>query len=61
MIRWFIVNCIKSNWNYIVVDVSEMLGVYFKIVCNWICVGLLVIDVNCFFLINGVDLKVYLK
>ena len=61
MTRRFTANRIKSNRNYTVADVSETLGVHFKTVRNWIRVGLPVIDANRPLLINGADLKVYLK
>ncbi len=37
-------NCIKSNRNYTVIDISETLGVHPKTVRNWIRVGLPVVD-----------------
>jgi len=51
---------IKSNRNYTVIDVSEMLGVHPKTVRKWIRVGLPVVDTKRPLLINGADLKVHL-
>ena len=52
---------IKSNRNYTVMDISETLGVHPKTVRNWIRVGLPVVDDKRPLLINGADLKAYLK
>ncbi|RPA35264.1 helix-turn-helix domain-containing protein [Shewanella frigidimarina] len=54
-------NRVKINRNYTVMDVSETLGVHPKTVRNWIHAGLQVIDDNRPLLIQGADLKLYLK
>ncbi|WP_244896785.1 helix-turn-helix domain-containing protein [Vibrio panuliri] len=55
------INRIKSNRNYTVIDVSESLGVHPKTVRNWIKVGLPIVDCKRPLLINGADLKAYLR
>ena len=54
-------NRVKINRNYTVMDVSETLGVHPKTVRNWIRAGLSVIDESRPLLIQGADLKLYLK
>lgn len=54
-------NRIKIHRCYTVMDVSETLGVHPKTVRNWIRVGLPVIDDKRPLLIDGADLKIYLK
>lgn len=64
--RWIMsrrntISRIKGNRNLTVIDVSETLSVHPKTVRNWIRAGLPVVDTNRPLLINGSDLKVYLK
>ncbi|MES1311481.1 helix-turn-helix domain-containing protein [Vibrio cholerae] len=54
-------NRIKIHRNYTVIEVSEVLGVHPKTARNWIRAGLTVADTKRPLLINGADLKVYLK
>ncbi|HIF9158919.1 TPA: helix-turn-helix domain-containing protein [Photobacterium damselae] len=54
-------NRIKSHSSYTVVDVSEVLSVVPKTVRNWIKAGLPVADKSRPLLIEGRDLKVFLK
>lgn len=54
-------NRIKIHRCYTVIDVSETLGVHPKTVRNWIRVGLPVVDEKRPLLIDGADLKIYLK
>lgn len=54
-------NRIKINRSYTVMDASETLGVHPKTVRNWIRAGLLVIDETRPLLIQGADLKLFLK
>jgi RNase P subunit RPR2 len=54
-------NRIKIHRSYTVIDVSETLGVHPKTVRNWIRAGLPVIDETRPLLIQGADLKLYLK
>ncbi|MCL1093660.1 helix-turn-helix domain-containing protein [Shewanella kaireitica] len=54
-------NRIKIHRSYTVMDVSETLGVHPKTVRNWIHAGLSVIDETRPLLIQGTDLKLYLK
>ncbi|NOH69065.1 helix-turn-helix domain-containing protein [Vibrio rotiferianus] len=55
------VNRIKSHRYYTVREVSDVLGVHFKTIRNWLKVGLPVADETRPLLIRGTDLKVYLK
>ena len=61
MSKRFNPNRIKINSSYTVKDISEVLGVNPKTVRNWIRVGLPVIDDKRPLLIQGADLKLYLK
>ncbi|GIU13543.1 MULTISPECIES: helix-turn-helix domain-containing protein [unclassified Shewanella] len=54
-------NRIKIHRSYTVMDVSATLGVHPKTVRNWIRAGLSVIDETRPLLIQGTDLKLYLK
>ncbi|MGF1869697.1 helix-turn-helix domain-containing protein [Photobacterium indicum] len=54
-------NRIKTHRNYTVIDASETLGVHPKTIRNWLKVGLPIVDEKRPLLINGSDLKVYLK
>lgn len=54
-------NRIKIHRLYTVIEVSETLGVHPKTVRNWIHAGLPVIDESRPLLIQGADLKLYLK
>ena len=54
-------NRIKIHRLYTVIEVSETLGVHPKTVRNWIRAGLPVIDGSRPLLIQGADLKLYLK
>ncbi|RTR40554.1 DNA-binding protein [Shewanella canadensis] len=54
-------NRIKIHRSYTVIEVSETLGVHPKTVRNWIRAGLPVIDETRPLLIQGADLKLYLK
>ncbi|MCG3884712.1 helix-turn-helix domain-containing protein [Photobacterium leiognathi] len=54
-------NRIKSHRNYTVIELSEALGVHPKTVRNWLRVGLPVADEKRPLLINGTDVKIYLK
>ncbi|MEH6445759.1 MAG: helix-turn-helix domain-containing protein [Oceanospirillaceae bacterium] len=54
-------NRIKIHRSYTAMDVSETLGVHPKTVRNWIHAGLPVIDEARPLLIQGADLKLYLK
>ena len=54
-------NRIKSHSSYTVIEVSDALGVHPKTVRNWIRVGLPIADKKRPLLINGADLKIYLK
>ncbi|WP_318465084.1 helix-turn-helix domain-containing protein [Photobacterium leiognathi] len=54
-------NRIKSHSSYTVIDVSEALNVVTKTVRNWIKAGLPVADESRPLLIEGRDLKIFLK
>ena len=54
-------NKIKIHRSYVVMEVSATLGVHPKTVRNWIRAGLPVIDETRPLLIQGADLKLYLK
>ncbi|WP_413505814.1 DNA-binding protein [Photobacterium phosphoreum] len=54
-------NRIKNYRNYTVIELSEALGVHPKTVRNWLRVGLTVADDKRPLLINGTDVKIYLK
>lgn len=61
MSKRFNPNRIKINLSYTVMDISEVLGSNPKTIRNWIRVGLPVIDESRPLLIQGADLKLYLK
>ena len=54
-------NRIKSHRSYTVIEVSELLGVHPKTVRNWIRAGLPIADEKRPLLIDGADLKIFLK
>lgn len=54
-------NRVKIHRSYTVIEVSEALGVHPKTVRNWIRAGLPVADTKRPLLINGAELKAYLK
>lgn len=54
-------NRIKSHRSYTVIEVSELLGVHPKTVRNWIRAGLPIADEKRPILIDGADLKIFLK
>ena len=54
-------NRVKIHRSYTVIDASETLNVHPKTVRNWLRVGLAVIDESRPLLIQGADLKLFLK